>query len=201
MRTVTPIEQVRVSPGLQEAPTNVQRLVLAIGVFTIALGGAAIVLPSVAALTIDVFLGMILVVVGVTHILGVFPCRSVQEMILRALPGVAYGLVGFLLLAFPRQGLFTLTALLAALFIIVGALKMALALHAQPVRGWGWLMLNGIVAAALGTLMWAGLPGAAAWVIGLLVGIELTLAGLTLVLAAVATWSEGPVQVQGKELR
>jgi uncharacterized membrane protein HdeD (DUF308 family) len=184
MRTETPIEQLNARASLREAEVNLWRAVLAVGVITIALGAAAVILPFVATLTINVLVGIILVAVGAAHIFQAFSGQMPKEMALRAVSAAAYGLVGVLLLVFPRQGALTLTILLAALFVVVGAFRIALALHMQPQPGWGWLMFSGILAAALGVIIWTGLPNAAAWVIGLLVGIELLLSGSATVASA-----------------
>ena len=49
--------------------------------------------------------------------------------------------------------------------------------HRRELAGaWGWMLASGIVDLVLATIILAGLPGTAAWAIGLLVGINLTFA-------------------------
>ncbi len=79
-----------------------------------------------------------------------------------------------------------MTMLLAMAFIVTGALGMASALATRPLEGWGPLMLGAAIIAGLGALIWTGLPNAAAWTIGLLVGIELLLCGKAIIISAIA---------------
>ena len=51
-------------------------------------------------------------------------------------------------------------------------------------KAWGWMLASGIVDLILATVILAGLPGTAAWAIGLLVGINLTFGGVALVAMA-----------------
>jgi uncharacterized membrane protein HdeD (DUF308 family) len=50
-----------------------------------------------------------------------------------------------------------------------------------------WVVaLNGAVSLLLGILIWADLPSSASWAIGLLVGIDLLIAGTGLIMTALA---------------
>ncbi len=94
--------------------------------------------------------------------------------------------VGGLLIANPVTGAFSLTFLLIVFFIIEGVLSVMFALdHRKELPGaWGWMLASGIVDLALATIIFAGLPGTAAWAIGLLVGINLTFGGVAMVAMA-----------------
>jgi uncharacterized membrane protein HdeD (DUF308 family) len=145
------------------------------------LGLAAILLPFVATMTIQALLAIILVAAGITQAVHAFKSQRQKGIALRLLAAGLYGLVGILLMAFPLHGALTLTLLLAVMFTIIGAFKIALALHIRPFLSWNWLMISGIVAIVLGGLIWMGLPGTATWAIGLLVGIELLFGGWSMV--------------------
>jgi uncharacterized membrane protein HdeD (DUF308 family) len=51
---------------------------------------------------------------------------------------------------------------------------------------WVWVLLSGIVDLVLAAIIIAGWPGTAAWVLGLLVGINLFMSGVALVMTALA---------------
>ena len=91
-----------------------------------------------------------------------------------------------LLIGEPISGAFSLTFLLIAFFIIEGVVSVMFALdHRRELAGaWGWMLASGIVDLVLATVILAGLPGTAAWAIGLLVGINLTFGGVALVAMA-----------------
>ena len=87
---------------------------------------------------------------------------------------------------FPFTGIITLTILLAALFLAEGVLEVILAFRVRPHEGWGWLLLSGLVAIAVGALIAAELPGSAVWAIGLLAGVNLISTGVSFVVLALA---------------
>ena len=181
MNDFTNIEQIEALPGIQDPDLKIWRWLLWTGGIMMVLGLAAILLPFVATMTIQALLAIILLVAGITQAVHAFKCQQTKGMAFRLLGAALYGLVGILLLAFPLRGALTLTLLLAVMFAIVGAFKIALALSLRPFPSWGWLMISGLVAVFLSVLIWIGLPGTATWVIGLLVGIELLLSGWSMV--------------------
>jgi uncharacterized membrane protein HdeD (DUF308 family) len=99
---------------------------------------------------------------------------------------VLYVVAGAYLAFFPLTGIITLTILLAALFIVEGGLEISMALRVRPHEGWGWLLLSGLVAVAVGLLIAFGLPSSAAWAIGLLAGINLISTGWGFLFLALA---------------
>ena len=76
--------------------------------------------------------------------------------------------------------------LLAAVFVAEGIFKIVTAIKIPPMSGKGWLVFGGIIAIALGLLIWAKLPSDAIWAVGLLVGINLIFGGVSMVSMASA---------------
>jgi len=58
-------------------------------------------------------------------------------------------------------------------------MKFALGFGVRPQAGWVWVMVSGAIAVVLGLLLLVGLPGTAAWAIGLMVGINLLMSGIS----------------------
>jgi hypothetical protein len=48
-------------------------------------------------------------------------------------------------------------------------------------KAWGFMLFSALVDIALGVIIFAGLPGSAIWVLGLLVGINLLFTGVALI--------------------
>ena len=95
---------------------------------------------------------------------------------------------GVILIGWPMQGLFTLTIVLTAFFIMEGVASIMFALeHKRELSGrWGWMLTAGIFDLLVAVLIFTGLPGSAAWAIGLLVGINLVFGGSSLIGMALA---------------
>jgi len=92
------------------------------------------------------------------------------------------------LLLWPISGTISLTLVLIAFFIIEGIVSIMYAIdHRNQLSGqWGWMLLSGIIDLILAAIIFAGLPGTAAWALGLLVGINMLFGGAALIAMALA---------------
>ena len=157
---------------------------VATGILLIIIGTAAIVLPLAFAIALEVILGWVLVISGVVQI--AHSCRALNagRCVMRFVGGLVYLAVGIIFLAYPLQGVITLTLLLAILFLFEGLLKIVISLQHRDERNWGWLLASGLAGIVIAAIIWAGWPATAAWVIGLLVGINLIFGGWSLIMLA-----------------
>ncbi|HMB17230.1 MAG TPA: DUF308 domain-containing protein [Pelovirga sp.] len=153
-----------------------------LGVFWAILGGAAIAAAIVATLTTMLIFGVLLLLAGVAQLAYVFSQPS-EDRSWQIATGVLYSLVGFLLIIDPVSGAIGLTLLLAVLFLIRGVMQLALSVTFQR-RGQSkiWYLVSGVLSLLLAVLIIAGWPETGTWVIGLFVGIELLLGGVTLLM-------------------
>src|SRR5436189_186403 len=81
------------------------------------------------------------------------------------------------------------------MFLVEGIASVMYALeHRQQLSGrWGWMLASGIIDLILAAMVFAGLPGSAAWAIGLLVGINMIFGGSALIAMALAARKGGAV--------
>jgi uncharacterized membrane protein HdeD (DUF308 family) len=86
--------------------------------------------------------------------------------------------------------------MLAALFLVVGMFRISVAL-VDHFPSWGWLLFNGVVAVLLGLAIWQQWPESGLWVVGMLVGIELIVNGVTWSVLAVGV-RKGSAQLIGQ---
>ena len=89
----------------------------------------------------------------------------------------------------------SLTLLLIVFFTIEGVLTIMYALeHKKDLSGrWGWMLTSGIIDLVLAAIILAGLPGTAAWALGLLVGINMLFGGTALIAMAMHARSDASV--------
>ncbi len=156
------------------------------GIILVILGIAAILVPPLATLAVTILLGWLFLISGVIGLFTTFWMRQAPGFwwsLISALLGIA---VGVMLLARPLTGVFSLTVLLVAFFIIEGIASIMFSLeHKREFSGrWGWMLVSGVVDLVLAVLIFAGLPSTAAWAIGLLVGINLVFGGTALIAMA-----------------
>ena len=95
-------------------------------------------------------------------------------------------LVGIVLLIWPLSGVLSLTVMLTVFLALEGVVSImyALAHRRESSSRWQMMLISGIVDLILAGLIVGGLPGTAAWAIGLIVGINLLFGGVALVAMA-----------------
>ena len=93
-----------------------------------------------------------------------------------------------MLLVWPLTGTLSLTLVLIAFFIVEGIASIMYAIeHRNQLSGrWGWMLVSGIIDLILAGIIFAGLPGTAAWALGLLVGINMLFGGGAMIGMALA---------------
>jgi uncharacterized membrane protein HdeD (DUF308 family) len=158
------------------------------GIVLLALGFLAILLPPLATLGVTILLGWLFLISGVMGLIATFWARQTPGFwwsLVSAVLGVGAGLV---LLVSPGSGALSLTLILIVFFVIEGVASVMYALdHRQRLTGsWGWMLVSGIIDLILAAMVFAGLPGSAAWAIGLLVGINMIFGGSALIAMALA---------------
>lgn len=159
---------------------------LALGIVFVLAGLAAIAFPLLSTIAAKVALSWIFLAGGVLMILHAFSASGWRGFLLGLLIGILYVVAGGWLAFFPFTGIITLTILLAALFLAEGVLEVIMAFRVRPHEGWFWLLLSGLVAAAVGVMIAMGLPSSATWAIGLLTGINLLMTGASFIALALA---------------
>ncbi len=150
---------------------------LGLGISLVVLGVLAISMPLVATLAIELLIGWLLIVAGAVEIVSAIGSQRGLGLLWSLLWGVLYLAVGVMLLAYPLSGMLTLTLLLAILLVAEGIFKIVLSVQYRALGNWGWALFSGIVSLVLGGLIWSRWPCDAAWVIGLLIGIDLIIGG------------------------
>ncbi len=150
---------------------------VALGVLMVLLGIFSIALPIVATFAVTLLVGWVLIGSGVLHFVHAFRSKGWGDTALEILGGVLYILAGLVVLALPLTGAFALTLAVSALFIVQGILRIMRANRLRPFANWGWMLFSGIVSILLGIVIWAFMPGAALWTLGIIVGIELLFSG------------------------
>jgi uncharacterized membrane protein HdeD (DUF308 family) len=158
------------------------------GVVLAALGLLAIGAPLLATVVAVKMAGWLFLIGGIVGIVTFFTGRDVPGSIWSFLTAALAILAGIYLLRHPFIGMMTLTLILAAFFAAQGITQIFASLaHRRALKSWGWVLFSGIVDIILAAIIMAGWPGTSAWVIGLLVGINLFMYGLALIMTSIAS--------------
>ena len=125
--------------------------------------------------------GIAMIATGVIQFLYAFQSDSFGAGVLRFLFGLLAVVTGAWLVSRPGAGLAALTLFLAAWFIVDGIYAVLAAFRWKPGAGWGMMLVSGIVSVVLGVMIYNQFPESAIWLVGVLVGIRMLFAGMTMI--------------------
>jgi uncharacterized membrane protein HdeD (DUF308 family) len=170
------------------------RLFLTEGIILLVLGLLAIVVPPIATIAVEVLIGWLLLMSGVIGLIATFRMRSAPGFgwsLISAVIGIVAGVV---LLAWPLSGALSLTLILTVFLVLEGVVSILYGFeHKRELSGrWGVMLFSGLVDLILAGIIFAGLPGTAAWAIGLLVGVNLVFGGSALIAMALHARGAAP---------
>jgi len=156
---------------------------MVIGILLV-LGGAFALYASVLTSFVSViYLGVMLMVVGVLEIISGFRMRHTQPFLVYLLAGVLAFVVGFMFLKQPLTGVVALSMLIAGYLFASGLFRGVVAVAERYPR-WGWDFAYSLVALALGVYLLKSWPITSLWVLGTLVACEIIARGATLIAAS-----------------
>jgi uncharacterized membrane protein HdeD (DUF308 family) len=170
------------------------RLFLAEGIILFILGILAIVVPPIATIAVEVLIGWLLLMSGIVGLISTFRTRGAPGFGWSLLSAVIGTVAGIVLLAWPLSGALSLTLILTVFLVLEGVVSILYALeHKRELSGrWSMMLFSGVVDLFLAAIIFAGLPGTAAWAIGLLVGINLVFGGSALIAMALHARNTAP---------
>jgi uncharacterized membrane protein HdeD (DUF308 family) len=160
---------------------------LLVGIAFVVLGLIALGNLIATTLITTVIVGVLLVLAGAFQVFGAFAHdSSLGWRILGLVLGILYVLVGWDILANPLSGALTLTLAVAIFLFASGIVRVVTAFTAAGGGHRVLLFLTGAINVLLGFWIWTGIP-ISGLAIGLFVGIDLIMAGVTWIVLALAT--------------
>lgn len=178
------------APGMQNMRAPIRsslsehwRLFLFEGIVLLVLGMLAIVVPPLATIALTVLIGWLLLVSGIIGLFSTLRMRRAPGFLWSLLSAAAAIVAGGVLLAWPVSGALSLTVILTVFLFVEGFASIMLALehrHGFSAR-WTLLLVSGVIDLILAAVIFMGLPGTAAWALGLMLGINLVFGGSTLI--------------------
>jgi len=149
---------------------------VALGISLIVLGAICILGETTATLVTELAFGWLLIVGSVVALIQAFRVRTWSGFFLFFLSALLRGFTGYLLVRYPLVGEYSLTLLLASLFMVGGVFR-AIGASTLQFPQWGWAVFSGVVSVALGVMLLNQLPTSSLWFIGLAIGIDFIVDG------------------------
>ena len=174
--------------AVKDALSTHWRLYLFQGVIIIILGVVAVVVPVATTIAVEIFLGWLFLVSGITGLVAMFATNNVPAFLWSLITAALSVAIGIMLIWNPVAGTLAITLVLTAFFIAEGVFQTMTSIVYRDVMGgqWSWLLVSGISDLLLAVIIILGWPITAAWTLGLLVGINLITSGWAIVMAALA---------------
>ncbi len=172
---------------LLEFVSKNRTLMISEGIVFIILGALAVALPALSTLTLELFLGWLLVFAGLFQGARAFLAKKTSPFLMIITSALLYLVIGILLLAYPLTGVLTLTILMMILYFVQGIVQIVMGIQYHSLSRSGWLIFSGLMTLVLSFLIWQGLPGTASWVLGLLAGINFLFFGFAMLAIALGT--------------
>jgi uncharacterized membrane protein HdeD (DUF308 family) len=148
------------------------------GILTIIFGILAMIMPYVTGQSVLMLIGILVTAGGILRLIWAFKADGLANGILVFLIGLLTLLAGIWIITEPYISAGALTIVLAIYFFADGLTEFIAAFTVE--EGKGWLMFDGLVTVILGVLLFMGFPLSGPVAVGVLLGIKLLLAGITM---------------------
>ena len=155
-------------------------------VIMILLGILAVILPLATGIAVSVIVSWLIVVAGLAYLASAFAGRNAGAFLWRMLIGLVYLLGGAYLGLHPHLALESLTIVMAVIFAIEGVLELVTFFQFRGFFGSGWVLFDAIFTLALAVLVGLPWPSSSNWAIGLILGVNLIITGVTVLMYSVA---------------
>lgn len=159
---------------------------LALGILFIILGTIGLgMLIQITLVSMLVF-AILLFIAGFCQIVDVFKAKNWHAVIWHACIAVLYIIGGCIMFYDPIFASTIITAMLAWVFILIGLTRLIMVFTLRESTGYSLLLISGILAIILGSMILIQWPISGLWVIGLFITIELIITGWSYIFMAVA---------------
>ncbi|MBT8050142.1 MAG: DUF308 domain-containing protein [Gammaproteobacteria bacterium] len=151
------------------------------GIVMCLLGILLLASPIAAGEFVIMAVAAVLTITGIVQVIQSLRYSVGLQRIVSILLGLIVTALGVLVWFNPEIGSGLLMVLLMIFFAVNGLWKISTAMRFRSASGWVWLLLSGILSIAFVALLWSQWPVAGAWVIGVLIGIDLLLSGIAMI--------------------
>lgn len=148
------------------------------GVLLIVAGVLALLMPAVAALATALLFGWLLLFSGIFELVHAFQTRHREGFGWRLASGILTFVLGLAIVFLPIAGVASLALLVGAFLFAGGIARTVLAFGIKPLKGWGWVLFDGVLSIIVAVLIAIGWPASSIGLIGFLTGFTLIFGGL-----------------------
>lgn len=161
--------------------TKSKGLMVTQGIIFIILGLIAIGLPIITSVSLTVFLGAFLIVVGVLLLIQLIQHKGEAAFWFPLLGALVAIIIGGYMILNPIHGAIILATLLLIWFIAHGVMEILLAFQLKGSNGnWAIMLLSGVITLLLALIIISTWPASSVLILGVLFGINLLMYGMAM---------------------
>jgi uncharacterized membrane protein HdeD (DUF308 family) len=164
---------------------------LTLGVLLLLLGLAGAGATTLLKLTSLLVFGPLLLASGIIQVLIAFLSEKGKDFLLHLLAAGVEAMLGYLIIAFPLQGVTDLAILIAIFLMVNGSVRLACSLL-TPSSGRNRIFMAGVAGLLLGVCIWLRLPVSYLWFVGLCIAVDFICHGVSW--SAIALAERKPLQ-------
>lgn len=172
---------------------------LGLGIVFVILGFIGLGMTVVLTMASVLMFGILILIGGGIQLVEAFKCKGWKGIIWHLLMAILYVVAGVVVVVDPLLASMLFTLLLAFTFILVGIVRIVMAIQLRNFKNWFLPLLGGIISMILGVIILVGWPISGLWVIGLFVAIELIVNGWSYIFIALAARGAGKTMPQPSE--
>lgn len=152
-----------------------------LGIVMLMLGGIAFGNLLFATVVSVYYVGAIILIAGIAQVIHAFSLKSWKSFIFWVLSGLLYIVAGIFCFINPLLASTVLTFFLAVALIASGLLRIWVGFESRPVKGYGWIILGGLITALAGAIIAMRWPVDSLWILGMFLAIDLVFQGWTVI--------------------
>ncbi|MGY8859731.1 MAG: HdeD family acid-resistance protein [Pseudomonadales bacterium] len=159
---------------------------LSLGIVMVILGVIGLGMTVLFNEIVVMYFGFLLLFGSGVQLMQAFRAEAWKGRVWHVLIALVYIVGGIIAITEPVIAGMTLALLIAWTLIVIGVLRLFMALQMRGANGWLWTLLGGVLSVVLGVMIINEWPQSGLWVIGLFVAIEILFAGWSQIMIALA---------------
>ena len=153
--------------------------ILALGIVYLITGIIALGSVVMATAASVFVVGIMMVIAGVAEVINAFQIKTWGSFLLWILLGALYIVAGFVTFQNPLLAAVILTLILGVTLVTSGIMRIILAFNMREGSAWVWVVISGLVTLLLGGVILAHWPVSSLYVLGIFLGVDLVIAGVS----------------------
>jgi len=154
---------------------------MAAGLLMVVLGAIGLSMEVTITVVTMFYFGIMALIAGVGVLIGAFRAEGWKNKLWHVLIGLLYLAAGVVMVVDPQATAVWMTLFIGAFLIVIGIMRLIVGFSMRGIDGWGWTVVAGLAAIALGAMILSEWPVSGLWAIGLFVSVDFLMQGISLI--------------------